>query len=192
MKILKSLLVLSLVSVITFIGCKKEDSQQSNHIVYKGVEYPMDKALLIEEGNSSRADVYGVGFGLLSPEIKVDYDGNVPDSLYGTGNFVFFDMLTSNANGLDIGKYSIDTSSTNAPFKIELSFAAFNTDINDTIDLGDALVGVQGDFDVLQNGDTYEISFSATFLNFSDPLNPQVITGYYKGSPIKATSEVKK
>ncbi len=191
MKSLKLVLPLLIIAIITTIGCKKEDSSQSNHITYKGVEYTMDKALLVLEGNS-RADVYGASFGLLSPEIKVEYDGSMPDSIYGTGNFAYFDMLTSNANGLDIGKYSIDTSSTIAPFKIELCFVAFNTNINDTIDLSNTLVGIQGDFEVLQNGETYEISFSGTFLNISDPLNPQVISGYWKGSPIKATAEVKK
>ncbi len=183
MKISHSFLALFLLALITFIGCKKEDSTPKNHIMYKGVEYPMDKVVMVLY-DEIQTGVYDVELVLLSPEFKLHYTGDEIDSLSGTGSGIAFELITGISTGLDKGTYNWGSYENPVPFTLSWADAVFN--YNSTSGEGIEVEATDGELIVNDNGDIYEISFTTTM------DGGQTVSGFYKGTVMKFNDYKKK
>jgi len=163
--------------VINFflVQCLKESSTTKNSITYQNQAYNIDKGVLEYYGK-----IHGTGnnidMTLLSSSLVIHETNNLIDSIYGTGNGIYFEMFTTGTTVLDAGDYTFDKDSTGnaGTFDYGNVILNYNTETNQGINQDIT----SGTVSVLRADTNYVITFNCTLKNGSG------ITGYYKG-PLK-------
>lgn len=174
MRIVSVLLISIAGIVLTLSGCRKKDSTPINHLLYNGVEYPLDKGVLESNGKYNGSDGYSLDLVLLSPGFIVHEINNELDSISGIGNGIGFELYSNSIDKLDAGKYTWDENEDGNPFTLVYSDAVFNWNM-ETSD-GLEVEAIDGEVMVVSNDGEYELVF---FLTMEDGSS---MSGYYKGA----------
>jgi len=166
----------SLMIIAMFIGCEKDDDTvvkeeketKTNSFIYENTTYDLDSGH-IDTWSSEDTDDYAVfSIYLVSSEIQVSDSGQT-----GTGDAMYFELLSSSLTELTVGKYTFDETMISTPMYCFESSTYTNYNFTDGI--GVNLDAVSGELNISKSENIYEIDFN---LNLE---NDKIVTGYYKG-----------
>jgi hypothetical protein len=151
-------------------GCKK-DKDNNDTVVKKNVlkigttEYEISKGILEPYDGDSTG--YNIDLSLVSSGITIGQNAS------GTGNAIYFEMYSANADKLSVGDYVYnDTYHANS-----LDYAEYVLNWNFTENLDANWTEISTiTVKVIKNSPEYELSFSGT------DMNNLAISGYYKGA----------
>ncbi len=180
---IKFLLALFLVSTV-FLGCDKDKDDDTdddstvvvtptNYFSYDGTNYELNNALLTEYG-AVATGVYNIDVNILTPGIVIHENNNIIDSITGNGNFMYFELLTSEMSTLDEGSYTYSDGTTTSVKTYTSANATFGYKAADgSYDSEQEIIS--GTFTVISNSSTLEVTF--------DCINDagKAIKGKYKG-----------
>ncbi|NOU60939.1 hypothetical protein [Marinifilum caeruleilacunae] len=172
MEKLKTLAIAILLSGFLFVGCSKEenDHHSSNYLKLGGSKYDLQQGVLENfgsKGNSSNK----FNLTLLSAGFTIHEFDEVFDSISGTGHGVYFVLYSSSSEKLEIGDYVYDSYASGESKSYDYADGVIN--YNTQTEEGSYLEITNGTLSILQNSETYEISFNGT---------DDDISFYYKGS----------
>lgn len=171
--LLQSVLLLALVFLFS---CKKDPSQPSNHMAYGSKNATLGDAICGTVLLTPYEDVYMTYLSLFENTFEIKYVGGEPDSLIGSGDVIFLELLTNSYLELPSGKYSFTNSSVGPYVAFHVlpeSLMIINFDsVEET---GQEAMITGGTLEVNKSGDEYELKF-----NFTTDINSD-IEGYYKG-----------
>ncbi|MCE7044135.1 hypothetical protein [Dyadobacter sp. CY312] len=155
-------------------GCGNNDIEPKNQVFNDGVSYELDKGAVIDYGRTDGATQgYSLNLYLMSPEISILGKNGVPDSISGKGHLILFEMYSSTAKELAIGKYEFDATASTKEKSFGPARAIFNA--NYQTKTGDEYQIVSGYVIVSKRDNRYIIDFDCMD-NRGKRMN-----GYYKG-----------
>ena len=162
-----------LLVILAIAGCKKDSKNETakNSLKVDGTEYEVSKGILVNYG-AIKTSVYDFSLILLSPGLTVYETAGLPDSIAGTGHYIAFEILSSDAAKLSAGDYPFNNSELAGSFY----YGGYLTNWNSATSQPDLVGLISGSLKVINNGAEYELSFTGK------DFNNKSVTGYYKGS----------
>ena len=146
MKKLSGLLLLAL--AITFVSCKKDDDTDKN---------PTNP-----NNNGSFTQAYYIDYGSANNDIYMFSSGVTfnADTIYGTGDALYFETWSSVDGQIAPGFYTIDSTASGDPMTI--SYAAWASNYNFATEVGTDSELVSGAITVSNSGTTFTIAYDVT------------------------------
>ncbi|MCX6306197.1 MAG: hypothetical protein NT040_14635 [Bacteroidetes bacterium] len=166
-------MVIFLAICLINFSCKKDTTSSSsskNQITYKGTEYAMNKGYMVDYYGS----MHTIELDFFSSGVTVYANGNVMDSLGGTGNGMYFDLINTDSTTLATGNYPYDSVGNYHPGTFHS--AGFALNYNFSHGGGQIITVYGGTVSVKKTGTNYEISYSGMTYG-GDPISL-----YYKGA----------
>jgi len=166
-----------LVSAIVFTSCKKDDDDtpQKNHFKVNDIEYELAAGAIENYGLwDEDGDVYNIDLNLFSTNLSITEDAYGYMDVSGSGQMLYFEMLTTTGASLDNGVYKLDTIS---PYPAgTFDYADYSINISDSTGGTNWMDIVSGQITVNKTGSIYSIN-----INCIDDEG-KTITGYYSGA----------
>ena len=143
-------------------------------MTFKGTTTNVTNGIELQYGDWSNPGEYNFDLMILGEGITYSASG---DSLAGTGNYLYFEMFTSDSTTLASGTYNFNANSTAAGiFDIGEGFQNYNMSTGTSDDYLEATTGT---VTIDRDGDTYIID-----IEISDGAGG-TITAHYEGTLVK-------
>jgi len=171
--------IIVLISIIASTGCGKDKVEDTppvvnnNYVMFDGAKYELSQGIIENYGEYNAGSSFNTDLTLISGYTVYESNGEI-DSLYGTGNYIYFELFSSQGEKLDIGDYIYDATESGDVKTFDYAETAIN--FNMTTEDGTIKEIKGGKVSILSNGSEYEINFTGT-----DEDN-KAVSAYYKGS----------
>jgi len=171
-------LTIILIGGLLTASCKKDETPApANQLTYNDKQSIIGTAFAENLGELYTKDSYGYYVYFLENTFTVKFKDELPDSLYGTGNFLMLAMVSSDTTGLKPGNYYYNSSHTAFnpySFGYESFFVVSYDPLSETAP--DIIQITSGKVSISKNGNDYEFTISMTTNTHT------TINGYYKGN----------
>lgn len=173
MKTIKTILFGLFVLVLTF-GCDKDedpvkDEEKTNSFIYQSLTHNLNSGHL-DTWSSEDTDEYSVfSIYLVSSDIQVGVSGQS-----GTGDAMYFEMLSSSLTELSEGEYIFDETKSEFPMYCFESTMYIGYDFDSGI--GTHIDVISGKINISKIEEVYEITFDLKLENENN------VSGYFKGN----------
>ena len=172
--------LLFIIPVFVMFNCGGDDDSDNdgnnnntgddNILVVGAAEYNMSSGVLVDYGNTwGECGDVNIDLSFASPGINLS---NCEDESGSNGQYVYFEMWTSEMGHLDDGTYTLGTSDCSGD--ITYSFYELNYDADSDNWTGVDIANMS--VTVVRNGSNYQISW------MGEDVNGTAVTGSYEGS----------
>jgi hypothetical protein len=161
--------VAMLLAVVVFTGCTKEE--EPDHFRYTVNDYPLEQGFIHNYGMPEGSAGYNFDVTLHSSGVSYNRDSH---EFQGSGNLVFFQMISSSATELSPGTYQFNTGeATGAPSTFNV--ANFGMNVNFSDETGTIVSAVSGVIKVSGTGEYRTFDFDCL------TATGEKVSGHYNG-----------
>ena len=152
--------LIALFVILSLFSCKKEEGVSPSSMygfVLNGETYSLEKGFLEDFGENSDGSF---DFDIFLASSEIGYSAAAED-FNGKGNFIYLDLNTSSANGLDDGRY--DYANDRRAFTLVDATVGTHFDLSE--ETGDIYEVLEGTVDIKVEGDETFVEFELILPN---------------------------
>lgn len=154
-------------------GCdwfKKSDDDMPYYLRVNGEDNELNSGLYENFGLNEDGATYEIHVSLFSSGIIVEGSGRI-DTVYGAGNIIYFEIITSAGTIIDDGEYPLDPNKALKTFRNAQYKIGWNSDVRPPY-----VKLTSGTVTMLRSGNVYEVRFDGL-----DEFG-LTVSAYYKGT----------